>query len=283
MTIGKKIQEMAVWIEFLVGSGLAIFFHLVLHYEQAAYVIFGIGILLALVTYLIREDIEKNRAHLVEQYHQAHEIPFAMASITDPECLAKAHELIAGTRRTITILQQGYIPLDENEFYLEGAKLSDQTVREIRAVDPLTVGWWTRGALVNFYQANLRALDRGVRIRRIFVVNREELGEPEVQKVLLSHYRDDIDIRIVYRDELPAAGDIIGRDTNSSFDFALYDDRVATDVFAHPGKYYGRKTAQPMEVAKYRHLYDLIEHSAHAVSEDGDRIVPSAEVMPLAS
>ncbi|MCP6657961.1 hypothetical protein NL521_28925, partial [Klebsiella pneumoniae] len=85
-----------------------IFFHLVLHYEQAAYVIFGIGILLALGTYLIREEIEKNRSHLVEQYQQAHEIPFAMAGIADPECLAKAHELIAGTRRTITILQQGY-------------------------------------------------------------------------------------------------------------------------------------------------------------------------------
>ncbi|WP_318258228.1 hypothetical protein [Geobacter anodireducens] len=161
MTMGKKIQEMAVWIEFLVGSGLAIFFHLVLHYEQAAYVIFGIGILLALGTYLIREDIEKNRAHLVEQYHQSHEIPFALASITDPECLAKAHELIAGAKRSITLLQQGYIPLDENEFYLEGARLSDQAVREIRAVDPLTAGYWTRGALVNFYQANLRAWTGG--------------------------------------------------------------------------------------------------------------------------
>ncbi|HMN03951.1 MULTISPECIES: hypothetical protein [Geobacter] len=283
MTMGKKIQEMAVWIEFLVGSGLAIFFHLVLHYEQAAYVIFGIGILLALGTYLIREDIEKNRAHLVEQYHQSHEIPFALASITDPECLAKAHELIAGAKRSITLLQQGYIPLDENEFYLEGARLSDQAVREIRAVDPLTAGYWTRGALVNFYQANLRALDRGVRIRRIFVLNREELAEPEIQKVLLGQYRDDIDIRIVYRDELPATGDAIGRDTNSSFDFALYDDRVATDVFAHPGKYYGRKTGHPVEVAKYRHLYDLIEHSAHAVCEEGDRIAPSAGAMPLAS
>ena len=53
------MHELAVFIEFIAGSGLAIFFHLVLHNEQAAYMIFGMGILLSLVTYLVREDVEK--------------------------------------------------------------------------------------------------------------------------------------------------------------------------------------------------------------------------------
>jgi hypothetical protein len=281
--MNRKLQELAVFIEFLAGSGLAIFFHLVLHNEQAAYMMFGIGILLSLVTYLVREDIAKTKFRLIEQYHQAHEIPFALARITDPECQSKAHEIINGTLKTITLLQQGYIPLEEIEFYLEGARLADQSARQIKAVDPLTTGWLSRGALINFYQSNLRALDRGVRITRIFVTARELLAEPEIQKVLLAQYRDSIDVRIAFRDELPASIDISGRDTNSSFDFALYDDRAVTDVFAQPGKYYGRKTGEPAEVAKYLHLYDLLEHSSHTLTEENARIVLAADLLAQAS
>lgn len=281
--LSKKMHEMAVFIEFIAGSGLAVFFHLVLHNELAAYVIFGMGILLSLVTYLVREDVEKSRNELLAQYQQVHEIPFALAKIHDEECKAKAHELIAVTMKSLATLQQGYITLEELEFYLEGARLSDQAVRHIKAVDPLTSGWQSRGALLNFYQANLRALDRGVLITRIFVTTREELADPEVQKVLLAQYRDNIDVRLAFRDELPAAVDISGRDTNSSFDFAIYDGRAVTDVFGQSSKYYGRKTCQPLEVAKYSYLFDLLEHSAHQITLENDRIVLTSEILALAS
>ena len=69
MKINKKIQEMANFIEFIASAGLAIFFHLVLNNPGVAYSIFGIGILLSLATYLLREDLEKTRLVLVEQYH----------------------------------------------------------------------------------------------------------------------------------------------------------------------------------------------------------------------
>lgn len=278
-----KIQDMAVFIEFLAGSGLAIFFHTVLDNEQAAYLIFGVGILLSLVTYLLRTDIDKTKTRIIEQYQQVHEIPFALARIADPECKSKAHEIIAGTLKTMSMLEQGYIPLDDMEFYLEGARLSDQAAHQIKAVDPLTTAWLNRGALLNFYQANLRALDRGVRITRIFVTTRDILADPEVQKVLLVQYRDNIDVRVAFRDELPSSIDISGRDTNSSFDFAIYDDRAVTDVFAQPGKYYGRKTGEPAEVSKYLHLFDLLEHSAHSVTEENARIMLAAEVLAQAS
>jgi len=278
-----KIKEMAVFIEFIAGSGLAIFFHLVLHNPLASYIIFGVGILLSLVTYLIREDIEKSNAHLTALYQQTHEIPYALAQINDAECQAKAQELIAGTLKNIVMLQQGYIPLDEMEFYLEGARLSAQATRQIKAVDPLTSGWLSRGALINFYQSNLRALDRGVAITRIFVTSRDTLSDPEVQKILLAQHLDDIEVLVAFREELPSIIDIAGRDTNSSFDFAVYDNRAVTDVFANAGKYYGKKSSQPAEVTKYLHLYDLLEHSAHPVVEENGSIILASEVLALAS
>jgi hypothetical protein len=280
--MNQKIHDMAVFIEFLAGSGLAIFFHTVLHNELAAYLTFGTGILLSLVTYLVREDIAKAKSELFNQYQQVHAIPFALAQIGDAECQAKAHELVAGTLKSITLLQQGYIPLDEMDFYLEGARLSDQASHRIKAVDPLSTGWLSRASLINFYQSNLRAVSRGLQITRIFVTSRDDLADPEVQKVLLAQYRDDVEVRLAFRDELPSTIDICGSDVNSSFDFALYDDRAVTAVFAQTGKYYGRKTVHLAEVAKYLHLYERLEHSAHPVTLDNDRIVLASELVALA-
>jgi hypothetical protein len=281
--MNKKMRKIAVLIEFLAGSALAIFFHQVLRYPEAAYTIFGIGILLSLVTYLLREDIEKTRAELLEQYHQAHELTFAIAGISDPECQSKAHELMASVMRTISLLQQGYIPMDETEFNLEGAKQMEHAVHHAKMVDRITTGWDSRGALHNFYQANLRAVERGVKITRIFVVNRENMAEPDFQKVLLTQYRNNINVRIAFHDELPSTTNISNRDTDSSFDFSIYDNSVITDVFSKPGKYFGRKTSEPVEVAKYLHLYELVEHSAYAVTLEDDKVILAGDVIPSAS
>jgi len=282
-SMNQKIHDMAVFIEFIAGSGLAIFFHMALHNEMAAYLTFGIGILLSLVTYLVREDIAKTKSELFTQYQQVHAIPFALAQISDPECQAKAHELVSGTLKSIALLQQGYIPLDEMDFYLEGARLTDQAGHRIKAVDPLMTCWLSRASLINFYQSNLRAVGRGIQITRIFVASREDLADPEVQKVLLSQYRDNIEVRLAFRDELPSTIDISGSDVNSSFDFAVYDDRAVTAVFAQTGKYHGRKTGESAEVAKYLHLYERLEHSAHPITLENERIVLASEVVALAS
>lgn len=283
MKLSKKIQGMAVFIEFMASAGLAIFFHIALHNPQAAYTIFGIGILLSLATYLLREDLDNTRHEMLDQYHQAHELTFALAQISDPECQVRSQELLAGNKRTISMLQQGVIPLDETEFYLEGAKCTDMAQHRIKAVDPITTGWLSRGALVNFYQSNLRALDRGVAITRLFVMNREELSDPDVQKVLMIQHADDIEVRIALRDELPAtAGNLGGCDTNSSYDFAIYDDHVATEVFPQAGTYFGKKTGQAVNVERYQRLYELIDHCAHAVVMEDEQILLASDKIKLA-
>lgn len=284
MKLNKKIQELAVFIEFVASAGLAIFFHIVLHTPETAYIIFGVGILLSLATYLLREDLVKTRHELTEQYHQAHELTFALAQITDPECQLKAQEMLASKKRTLTLLQQGYIPFNESEFNLEAAKCSDMARRSIKAVDPITTGWLSRGVMVNLYQSNLKALDRGVAITRIFVMTREDIVDPEIQKVLLTQFSDDITIKIAFSDDLPpSTGNLIGRDTDCSYDFAIYDDQVATEVFPQKGVYFGRKTGQPANVERYQHLYELIAHSAQSVTAEENRIIISSECLKLAA
>jgi hypothetical protein len=279
----KSVTGMSVFIEFLAGSALAIFFHLVLHHVEAAYIIFGVGVLLSLATYLLREDIGSSRDKLCSQYNQAHEITFTVAQILDQECRDKAQEILAGTQRTLTLLLQGYVPLDENEFYLKGTRYFDESERQVKTVDPVSLGWDSRGALLNYYQANLRAMERGVKVTRIFVLSRHELADSEVQKVLLLHLRDGIEVRVAHRDELPTVSDVSSLDSTSSFDFAIYDDKLATEVFGLPGKYFGRQTRDPALVGNYQHLFDLIKHASHSVAMEGDRILLAGELLPLGS
>jgi hypothetical protein len=283
MNISKKIQNMAVFLEFLVSTGLAVFFHLVLGKHDVAYIIFGVGVLISFATYLLREDIEKTRHDLSDQYHQAHELTFALAQICDAECKSRAQDLLAGTKRTLQMLQQGYIPLDEGEFYLEGARCVEGTRQRIKAVDPITSGWLTRGVLVNFYQSNVRALERSVIITRIFVMSREEMLDTEIQKVLLTQYNDGVEVRIAFRDELPSASVVSGRDTDASCDFAIYDDLAATEVFPQSGTYFGRKATQAAAIERYLRLYDLVEHSSHAVVVEEGKIILAAEQLKLAA
>jgi hypothetical protein len=279
--MNKKFQNIAVFIEFLAGSGLAIFFHLVLNYSQAAYIIFGIGLLLSLATYLIREEVEKTRETLVDQYNQAHEITFAIANINDPDCQTKAHEIMASTKRTLSLLQQGRMPLDETEFYLEVTRCSDQTNRTIRTVDPLTTEWITRGSLVNLYQANLRSLEGNIKITRIFVTESDDLTHQDIQSVLHGQFKDGVDIRIAYRKDLPASSDIGGFEGNYSFNFTIHDDNIVTDVIEQSSKYFGMKTREPSLVAKYLHLFDLIEHVAHTVVLENGMIVPATQTISV--
>ncbi len=275
--MNKKFQNIAVFIEFLAGSGLAIFFHLVLNNSQAAYIIFGIGLLLSLATYLIREEVERTRETLIDQYNQAHEITFAIANINDPDCQTKAHEIMASTKRTLSLLQQGRMPLDETEFYLEVTRCSDQTSRTIRTVDPLTTEWITRGSLVNLYQANLRSLEGATKITRIFVTESDDLTHQDIQSVLHGQFKDGVDIRIAYRKDLPVSSDVGGFEGNYSFNFTIHDDHIVTDVISQSSKYFGMKTREPSLVGKYLHLFDLIEHVAHTVVLENGMIVPAIQ------
>jgi len=262
---------MASLIEFLLGSGLAIFFHFVLHDRVAAFTIFGIGLLLSLATWLLREDIIEIRERLLDEYREFHELPDIIRRIEDPECLLKAREIISRIKRNMSLLQRGYIPMDETEFMLEATKAADATQRTLKSVNPLTPGWDTRGTIIKYYLANKRALERGVKITRTFVLRRDQLHEAEVQKLLRTHYEDGIEVKVVYRDELPAGGEA-GWAKECSFNFGMFDDRLVVDVSA-PAPYYGVMTSQRRELARYHRMLDLLDHADHAVALRDDHIV----------
>jgi hypothetical protein len=251
---------MAILIEFIIGSLLAIYFHWVLQYKEAAYILFGFGVLLALATYLLKHEILVSQKKLAILFQGNHELSIALAAITDPECQLKSQELLIDFKKNLAQLERGYLLLNEAEFYLEGVKRVSQSQKSVKAVDPLEVGWDSRGAVLNYYQANLQALARGVQITRIFVLSRRDLLNPDVQKILQQQLSDGVEVLITYREDLPlneANQDVY------SLDFAIYDDRFITDRGREKGLFFGKQSQKAQEIAKYQRLFDLIQHHAH--------------------
>ncbi len=256
---------MAIFIEFVIGSVLAIYFHWVLQYEQAAYTLFGMGILLSLATYLLQHQILTSQKALAELYQSNHELSSALAAINDPECELKSQELLADFKKNLAQLQRGYLLLNEAEFYLEGVKSVSQSNLHVKAVDPLEVGWESRGAVRNYYQANLQALSRGVQITRVFVISRRDLLNPDVQKILQQQRDDGVEVLITYREDLAIN---VANQEVYSLDFAIYDDAVITDRGREKGLYFGKRTQKTAEIVKYQRLFELIHHHAHRFLSD---------------
>ena len=104
-------------------------------------------------------------------------------------------------------------------------------------------------------------------------MRREDLADSDSQKVITTQLKDGVDVRVAFRDEFQATNAISSRDTNVPWDFAVYDEQIATEVFPQTGKFYGCKTNQSTEVEKYLGYYQLIEHSAQTVMWDGERLI----------
>jgi hypothetical protein len=260
MKVKSGMQRMAALIEFIVGATLAIVFHFVLEDAVAAFTIFGVGLLLSLSTWLLREDVIEIRERLLAEYREFHELPDALRRIEDPECLRKARESITRVASTLALLQRGFIPLDQTEFMLEATKAADGTQRTLKSVSSLAA-WEMRGAVLKYYQANKRAAERGVKISRTFVLRRGRTLDAEVQKILETHRKDGIEVKVLYRDELPAGE--AGWTKDCSFNFEIYDDRLVVDVSAPP-PYYGVKVCQRAELVRYHQMFNLIDHASAA-------------------
>src|SRR3569623_966664 len=120
--VPKNKVHLTVLVEVVVSAGLGVYFHWVLHWQQEAYVVLATGMLLTLATYLLSEEIASSRDQVLAHYKGSHSQLTALSLIDDRECQEHAPGLLASTERTLKLLQEGYVPLDEPEFYLAGAE-----------------------------------------------------------------------------------------------------------------------------------------------------------------
>ena len=168
-----------------------------------------------------------------------------------------------------------YVTILKYEFYLAGAEAMAQSRHQVQAVDLLTVGWDSKGALRNYYLANLHALERGVHITRIFVFRRAYLTDVAMQRVLQSQLANCIDVRRAFVVEVSLRTGDGGWPPAASGDFAVFVGRVVSERAGPGGAHFGRKTQRVTEVARYRRLFESVAHNAHPVQVHDGRVLPA--------
>src|SRR3569833_304871 len=219
----KNKFHLTVLIEFLVSAGLGVYFHWVLHWQKEAYIVLAIGLLLTLATYLLADEIARSRDLVIASYRRSQGLLTTLSLIDDKECQERAHGVLAATERTLKLLQEGYVPLDETEFYLAGAEAMAQSRHQVQAVDPHTKKKDNKNALRNYYQANLHALASGVHLTSVFVIRRADITDVAMQRVLQSQLANGIDVRLAFVEEVSMRTGDGGWPPAASWDFAVYD------------------------------------------------------------
>jgi hypothetical protein len=267
-------------LEFLVAAGLALMFHFGLRLEREAYVLFGVGVLLTLAVHLVLDRMHALHRQTAEAINRVTRLEATLERVKDPEAVVKGRAVIETAQQVLGLLSQGTIPLTEGEYYYEASRCLDRCEREITAVNSVDItDWIGKVQKINYYRNQVRTSRRGVAIARIFVIHRNELTNPDVVRTIVNQRDDGITVRLALYEDLMFSGrDGIEMPTN----FVLFDGRELIARTPLLGMYYGKKSHDPGEIARYRRVYEILDQHARPV----EALVPRAEgaaALPLVS
>ncbi len=258
-------------LELMIGTALGLAFHFLLRNDTVTWIVLGVGVLISLATSLIRHDLNYIRSSLGQDFKAGNEklaaetlhIAGLLSEIIDVECHAKAHEVIESTKKTLTILKEGYIPLDEAEFYLKTTAFIDEAAQAVSMVEPIEAVIDGRGVRKSFQNSLEKASARGVAISRIFTCADDSVP-PEKLAAVTATKANGTTVKVMLLSELPTGGEFCGQDV-ARLNFTIFDDRTVAESFAAPGKYFGRTTTLMTEVSKYQRVFSMLDHAAHSL------------------
>lgn len=129
--------------------------------------------------------------------------------------------------------------------------------------DPGAIAAWTDSPRYKtWFAANLEAMDRGVRIERVFVLRKQEAmsggqWDDRVRSILQQHYDAGIEVRVLWVEDLVGGP----AQRNLEQNFAIYDSR---EVLVQDGRTTTRIFRPPSEkVAEYRAIYEEQKKYSH--------------------
>jgi hypothetical protein len=147
-------------------------------------------------------------------------------TIGDDFFLDRAQDLLSECAADITKLRTGYMEVEREEtLYLmsriKGAKRSVFATSFVKAI-----GFWKSGGGREYFQENLKAIGRGVRITRVFIVENEGELTEEVAELIGAQVEGGVDTKIAFARNLSA--DLL-------HDFAIFDEEYVHYLDLIPG------------------------------------------------
>ena len=269
---------MKLLVEFLITAGLALLFHVGLHMQREAYLVFAVGILLTLAVHLLEIRLAGLQASLLDAVGRLQPLQALVNLTGDVETAAKGRAMLDTTHKVLALLGQGEIPLTEGEYYFETTQSLDRCTRLVQAVNAVDItDWIGKVQKQNYYRAQVEALGRGVEVSRIFVLHRGELAAPDIRRTISHQLDDGIKVSVAFREDLRFAGQL-----EDAANFVMFDQRELIVRTSLLGIYYGKKTRSPHEMTRFERMYRiLLQHARPA--EDVLGVTPAGASVGVGS
>ncbi|HDH31356.1 MAG TPA: hypothetical protein ENH26_01120 [Candidatus Wolfebacteria bacterium] len=253
--MAKKIW--LILIEFILASILALIFHFSLHNETAALVIFGVGSLLALFTFLIYTEFIREFNNTLKFYKLKEKVD----NLKNKDFIEEARRLEREFFHQSKQLVDGFIEYDTSgEFCFALQKQARKTKKSIKATCFVNVDEWTeKRGLMNYFNEEIKAMnEKKVKIDQIFILDANERRNENILKIVnmyAKHVDGGLRVYIVNKEELP---EILIKD------LVIFDNEVVFISELDEGKLIrGVKTINIVQVEKIKNIFSQIlkEHA----------------------
>lgn len=246
--------------------------------EPVGYIIAAVGLQLSTALFLLKNEIYSKLDEKLEVYR-------LLGAIHYPELQEHAHEAIENCKTSLRQLAEGKI---RNRADLIFHSIAEKVMNAKREVLAVHVGWtvkhmeaWNDPHMSNYYEVNLNAVKRNVRVRRIFILHRGELVNPETDKlyegvtqVLNKQKQDGIDVMIAWDHVIEEKGIIQ--------DWIMIDKEwveYGMDAGGFVSRGWSDKDAflsvNPRKLKEYRNKFRMLERYTAKWSSEGTKHLSS--------
>jgi hypothetical protein len=175
-------------------------------------------------------------------------------------------EVVQECEDVLKDLSRGIIRAGSAEIFKIPAELTDRTRHHIQATHlapdiSYIYNWEENQGLANYYQANLRAVGRKVRIERLFLLRKEDLIDkstgqimsPRALKIMEEHRKQGIIVFVTWLESVA--------DPELIEDFIIFDDEeVAVQYPMMQGNYHRTLTLYgPVSVRTYKQRFAALK------------------------
>lgn len=194
----RAIKGPSIWIllEFLVGAALALVFHFALHQPIVAYVVFGVGLLITLATWLIIDRIQL-------EIRTSNKIEGLLSEIKDTRFVEAARETVAECEHRLLELIKGRMRVGPDELSIIEIRSLQKTKHHAYAVCLGHPDEWDKQGWKNYLAENERAVQRGIHFTRILVLEKEAINDQAKRSVVQRHMQTGANVLVVWADETP--------------------------------------------------------------------------------
>lgn len=191
-----------------------------------AYRVWSFGVIVTTATLVLKRELQSRLDERIEIYRLAE-------NIEDEELRERGNVLIRECKYGLEQLTKGTFTggisdvIGQAIIRMTKAKTRVQATHLVANLE-LLHAWDHVPGYVNYYEANLAAIKRGVEIERIFIIDKDLMSDPSTGKltdekglkILKQQSRDGIDVTVTWKHDLPNA-DLLE-------DFIIFDSSVIT-------------------------------------------------------